>query len=52
MGHRDHDLRVPSAVNPEPAGEGWWPYEDLGPTSSIDEALREIVADPTGIFWG
>jgi hypothetical protein len=30
----------------------WWPYEDVGPSASVDPLLAEIDADPTGIFWG
>jgi DUF3024 family protein len=29
----------------------WHRYDDLGPCS-VAEALKEIDADPTGIFWG
>ncbi len=32
--------------------ERWWPYDNLGPSASIDPLLAEIDADPTGIFWG
>jgi DUF3024 family protein len=27
-------------------------YDQLAPTSSIDEVLDEIARDPTSIFWG
>lgn len=29
----------------------WHRYEDL-PPGRVDQLLREIEADPTGIFWG
>ncbi len=32
--------------------EKWWSYEPLAPTKDIDQALRAIDSDPTGIFWG
>ncbi|MFI4991550.1 MAG: DUF3024 domain-containing protein [Solirubrobacterales bacterium] len=34
------------------SGERWWPYDDVGPSASVDPLLAEIDADPTGIFWG
>jgi Protein of unknown function (DUF3024) len=32
--------------------ERWWPYDNIGPSRSVDPLLAEIDADPTGIFWG
>jgi hypothetical protein len=32
--------------------ERWWPYDNIGISSSVDPLLREIDTDPTGIFWG
>ena len=32
--------------------ERWWPYDNIGPSASVDPLLAEIDADPTGIFWG
>jgi len=32
--------------------ERWWPYDDIGPSVSVDPLLAEMDADPTGIFWG
>ncbi|MGH2555838.1 MAG: DUF3024 domain-containing protein [Actinomycetota bacterium] len=32
--------------------ERWDRYWDMDPTPDIDELLREIDEDPTGIFWG
>jgi hypothetical protein len=32
--------------------ERWWPYDNIGPSASVDALLVEIDADPTGIFWG
>lgn len=32
--------------------ERWLPYDDVGPSTSVDRLLTEIDADPTGIFWG
>jgi hypothetical protein len=34
------------------SNERWWPYDDIGPSASVDALLTEIDADPTGIFWG
>jgi Protein of unknown function (DUF3024) len=34
------------------SNERWWPYDGIGPTSSVDPLLTEVDADPTGIFWG
>jgi len=30
----------------------WHRYEAVGGSTSVDPLLREIEADPTGIFWG
>jgi len=30
----------------------WQSYDPLPPTPDFGEVLREIQADPTGIFWG
>lgn len=30
----------------------WHPYDEIGPTPSVDPLLAEIARDPTGIFWG
>ena len=30
----------------------WHPYPGAESSKDIDELLREIDADPTGIFWG
>lgn len=30
----------------------WHEYWDIEPTKNIDELLKEIDEDPTGIFWG
>ncbi|MDH7500319.1 MAG: DUF3024 domain-containing protein [candidate division NC10 bacterium] len=30
----------------------WMEYLDARPTSDLDELLREVDEDPTGIFWG
>jgi hypothetical protein len=30
----------------------WHRYEPLGPQKNLEALLREIDADPTGIFWG
>lgn len=32
--------------------ERWDRYWDMDPTPDVDELLREIDEDPTGIFWG
>lgn len=32
--------------------ERWWPYDNVGPSVSVDPLLAEIDADPTGIFFG
>lgn len=32
--------------------ERWWPYDEIGPSTSVDPLLAEIDTDPTGIFWG
>jgi hypothetical protein len=32
--------------------ERWWPYDNIGPSQSVDPLLAEIEADPTGILWG
>ena len=34
------------------SSERWWPYDGVGPSSSVDPLLAEIDEDPTGIFWG
>jgi hypothetical protein len=30
----------------------WHEYYDIDPTKNIDDLLKEIGEDPTGIFWG
>jgi len=30
----------------------WHPYWDMEPTRKIDDLIREVDEDPTGIFWG
>jgi len=30
----------------------WHEYMDMEPTKNIEEILKEINEDPTGIFWG
>lgn len=30
----------------------WHEYWDMEPTKNLDEILKEIDKDPTGIFWG
>ncbi|MFC1611997.1 DUF3024 domain-containing protein [Myxococcota bacterium] len=30
----------------------WHWYSDLEPTAKLDDVLKEIDEDPTGIFWG
>lgn len=32
--------------------ERWWPYDNIGPSASVDPLLAEVDADPIGIFWG
>jgi hypothetical protein len=32
--------------------ERCWPYDDIGPSVSVDPLLAEIDADPTEIFRG
>ena len=32
--------------------ENWHAYDPLPPTPDFGAVLREIKADPTGIFWG
>lgn len=34
------------------SGDRWHDYEGLRPAATVDPLLREINADPTGIFWG
>lgn len=33
-------------------GSRWFIYLDVDSTSDIDELLKEVDRDPTGIFWG
>jgi hypothetical protein len=30
----------------------WHEYDDLLPSSNLEDLLREVDRDPTGIFWG
>jgi hypothetical protein len=30
----------------------WHKYYDLDPSEDLDDLLREVDEDPTGIFWG
>jgi|SRR3990172_1691344 len=30
----------------------WHEYYDVEPSSDLDDILREVDRDPTGIFWG
>ena len=30
----------------------WHEYYDVAPTEALDDLLREVDDDPTGIFWG
>jgi len=30
----------------------WHAYDDLEPSADLDDLLREVDRDPTGIFWG
>lgn len=30
----------------------WWKYDRIGPAQEVTPLLKEIDADPTGIFWG
>jgi hypothetical protein len=30
----------------------WHEYDDVDPTDALDDLLREVDKDPTGIFWG
>jgi hypothetical protein len=30
----------------------WWPYDFAEPSPDIDELLRALDEDPSGIFWG
>jgi hypothetical protein len=30
----------------------WWPYDFAEPSPYIDEPLRALDEDPSGIFWG
>ena len=30
----------------------WHPYYDIEPSTDLDDLLREVDEDPTGIFWG
>jgi hypothetical protein len=30
----------------------WHAYDDVGPSSDLEDLLREVDRDPTGIFWG
>ena len=30
----------------------WHEHMDIEPTKNIEKILKEITADPTGIFWG
>jgi hypothetical protein len=32
--------------------ERWQIYFDLEPSPKLDDLLREVDEDPTGIFWG
>jgi hypothetical protein len=34
------------------SNERWSRYEEIGASASVDPLLREIDADPAGIFWG
>jgi hypothetical protein len=34
------------------SNQRWWPYDGIGPTTSVEPLLTEVDADPTGIFWG
>jgi hypothetical protein len=30
----------------------WWPYDFAEPSPGVDELLRALDEDPSGIFWG
>jgi len=30
----------------------WHEYVEAGPTYELEDLLREVDEDPTGIFWG
>jgi hypothetical protein len=30
----------------------WHEYDDVEPSDDLDDLLREVDRDPTGIFWG
>ena len=32
--------------------EKWQEYMDIVPSPSLDDLLKEVQEDPTGIFWG
>jgi hypothetical protein len=47
----DHDARTWTLWWADRNGR-WDRYWDVDPTADVEELLREIGEDPTGIFWG